>query len=74
MRLPTLLTPNDQNGMPNNERQRQSEEIVFDVTQHGNAMKVEGGGIRVDFAVEGIELPAGADAPASRFGVCCRAP
>src|SRR6185503_18910983 len=48
---------------PSNDRelQRAGETVVVDVVQDGNSFVIEGDGIHIHYAVEGVELPRGAD-------------
>jgi hypothetical protein len=55
------------------EKRRQRESIAFNVTQIGNRIEIEGDGSRIDFAVEGIEMPPGADASFAVWALLPRA-
>jgi hypothetical protein len=52
---------------------REVEAVDFNVTQFANAFKVEGDGVCLDFAVEGIEVPPGADASFAVWALLPRA-
>jgi hypothetical protein len=56
---------------PSNDRelQRAGETVVVDVVQDGNSFVIEGDGIHIHYAVEGVELPRGADPSFAAWGL-----
>jgi hypothetical protein len=54
-------------------KSRAGKTVVFDVTQHGNSIAVEGGDVAVHFTVEGIDLPPDADASFAVWGILAAA-
>ena len=55
------------------ETTRQQEAVAFDVSQTGNSFKIEGSGIRIDYEVEGMEMPRGSDASFAVWALLPRA-
>jgi hypothetical protein len=64
MRLPRWLGLKEKGRTPpppKSEMTRVRKMVVFDVAQSGNSIKIEGYGIHIYFAVEGIKLPPATD-------------